>query len=178
MEQRKPTAAFVLSLLSGVFALLIGIAIAFLAIVLGALFAVGGFFGAIFGALGALVAIYAFLALILGAVLIASSIMLYTHPRKHILWSALIIAFSVISVVFYQVLMALPFILGLIGGIYGMVWKPSPQPIAPLKMPKTVPQPEQPIPTPPIVQKYCTNCGTPITHEGQKFCGNCGAKIE
>jgi len=72
-------------------------------------------FGEIFGLAG----------LVFGIVVIVSSVMLYNKPIDHSKWGSLILIFSVLSI--FGSAMAgfgVGLILGLIGGILAITWKP------------------------------------------------------
>jgi len=153
----KPTAAFILSLLGGIFILL------------------GGIFPAVIGAycgaftsmlepivpgaawLGALTFIFMALGVIFGIIVIVGSIMIYQAvPSRVKVGSILVIVFSIISLFvaggggFFVGL-----ILGLIGGILGLVWKP---------------------PAPPPPTRICPNCGAQID-ASYNVCPYCGKVI-
>ena len=133
-ETEKPTAAFLLSLIGGIFILLGG--------GVGAMF--GGFRGfAMMGRYGGMMGGYGYgsspygmmgglglglfgiLALIFGAIVIISAIMLNSKPHEHSTWGTVIVLFSVLSL--FGGMMGgfgVGLILGLIGGILAIMWKP------------------------------------------------------
>jgi len=105
----KPTAAFVLSLLGGIFVLIPGLGLA---------------------ALGSMLAIFTFglgLAFwifpIFGIIIIIGSIMMYSNPNSTKTWGVVVLILGIIS--FIGVITALGALLALIGGILALVWKPS-----------------------------------------------------
>jgi hypothetical protein len=129
-SNQKPVAAFVLSLLSGVFIVLGG---SLWCLWSGANWEMGwmgmmmhewdehmngwntesatytmGIFGIVFG-----------------VIIVVLAVMLYTNPVQHELWGALIIVFSVISVLSCMGGMGIGLILGVIGGILAILWKPA-----------------------------------------------------
>ena len=146
----KPTVAFILSLIAGIFILLGGGMMS--------MFTPYGFggmmngysgyagyggngwgmmgrysFGPGFGMMGGLGYGFGFLGvlgLIVGLIVIISAIMLNNKPEQHSTWGILIIVFSVLSI-FGSAMggFGIGLILGLIGGILGVTWKP-PQPKA------------------------------------------------
>lgn len=65
------------------------------------------------------------LGIVFGMIILVSAIMLYLSPTQHQLWGALIIAFSVISILSCMGGMGIGLILGIIGGILGILWKPQ-----------------------------------------------------
>jgi len=65
------------------------------------------------------------LGIVLGIVVIVSAVMLYINPIQHELWGALIIAFSVISVLSCMGGMGIGLVLGIIGGILAILWRPG-----------------------------------------------------
>ncbi len=77
----KPTAAFVLSLIGGIFILLGGVALA-----IGFSFLLGGV-GAIIGIIGA----------IMGLIVLLGGVMLYQKPQSHTMWGVIILVLSIIA---------------------------------------------------------------------------------
>ena len=65
------------------------------------------------------------LGIVFGVIVIVASVMLYLNPNQRQLWGALIIAFSVISVMSCMGGMGIGLILGIIGGVLAILWKPS-----------------------------------------------------
>ncbi|TLZ84824.1 MAG: hypothetical protein E6K02_09965 [Methanobacteriota archaeon] len=135
----KPTAAFVLSLIGGIFVLLVGIAFAVLGSILGSM--VGG----IGGPAGAtdIIVWYGVIGFVNGLLMIVFGVLLYIRPTQHVVWGALVLILSIAS--FFTTLggFFIGLILGLIGGILGIVWKP-PAPMAgmaPPMMPPSMPPP-------------------------------------
>jgi hypothetical protein len=65
------------------------------------------------------------LGLIFGVIVVISAVMLNSRPQEHTTWGVLIIIFSVLSV-FGSAIggFGLGLILGIIGGILAMTWKP------------------------------------------------------
>lgn len=108
----KPTAAFVLSLIGGIFILLAGV-------VLGTLGAAFTFF---LGGIGGVIGIFG---LIWGIIVIIGSVMLYSQPEQHTVWGIIILVFSILS--WFGALggFLIGFILGLVGGILAIVFKPD-----------------------------------------------------
>src|SRR3972149_3661288 len=110
----KPTAAFVLSLNGGIFILLAGIVVAVVLGTLGALipgleFAAGlGIFGVICGVL-----------------VMLGGIMIYSRPAQHQMWGVIVLVFSILSWFGAIGGFFIGFLLGLIGGILGIVYKPG-----------------------------------------------------
>ncbi len=86
--EEKPTAAFVLSLIGGIFIILGGIWVAVLAAALtffwGGIGVVVGLVGVVFGVL-----------VVLGAV------MMYSNPRQHTTWGVIVLVFSIIALPAY-----------------------------------------------------------------------------
>src|SRR5881296_3838202 len=131
----KPTAAFVLSLIGGIFILLGAIVVMALASVIGSLMLIGG-------GDPALAYIYGAVGLIFAILVLVGAIMLWTKPQQHVMWGVVVLLFSLFSIIttggFF-----IGLILGLIGGILGIAWKP-PAPMsgmAPPMMPPSMPPP-------------------------------------
>ncbi len=104
----KPTAAFVLSLLGGIFALLGGIGLAILGTIL-----------AFFTGLGLILYIFP----IFGLIIIIGSIMMYSNPKSAKTWGIIVLILGIISMI--GIVTAFGGLLALIGGILAIVWKPS-----------------------------------------------------
>ncbi|MGA2791893.1 MAG: DUF6114 domain-containing protein [Candidatus Bathyarchaeia archaeon] len=136
-QVEKPGTAFVLSLIGGIFILLGGGAMTMLGSWMGnygygMMGSYGGWGGMMrpgFGMMGGLEYGFAFLGvlgLIFGLIVIISALMLNSKPEQHSTWGILIIVFSVLSV-FGSAMggFGIGLILGLIGGILGVTWKPQ-----------------------------------------------------
>ena len=105
-----PTVAYVLSLIAGVLVVLNGL----LLLGVGATLGIAVFGGGLaFGLIGVL----------LGIVIIYAAVRLNAQPTEHVSWGAVIIVFSVVSLVLVGGGFILGFILGLIGGILAIAWK-------------------------------------------------------
>jgi hypothetical protein len=132
-ETEKPAIAFILSLIGGIFILLGGGMMSMMGSFMGSygyemmggnrwggMMRPGfGMIGFAFGALG-------ILGLIFGVIVIISAIMLNRRPEQHSTWGILILVFSVLSI-FGSAMggFGIGLILGLIGGILALTWKPS-----------------------------------------------------
>ena len=157
----KPTAAFVLSLIGGIFLLL------------GGLLATVGF-SFVFGGLGALVGI---VGVIFGLIVILGAVMLYQKPQSHTMWGVVILILSIIA---FPSLwgFGIGSLLAFIGAILALVYKPS---IGPSGMPS---QPMGPMPTGSMgssptmgsMGMTCKNCGASIP-AGATRCPSCGAAV-
>jgi len=142
----KPSIAFILSLIGGIFILLGGGAMAMMGSwrssyysnygnygygMMGG-YGYGGWGGMMspgFGMMGGLgygFGLVGVLGLIFGAIVTISALMLNSKPQQHSTWGTLIIIFSVLSI--FGSMMAgfgIGLILGLIGGILAITWKPQ-----------------------------------------------------
>jgi hypothetical protein len=157
--ENKPTAAYILSLLGGIFGLIGGLVLL---------------------SFGAILAIFTFgLSLVLGLWVMTCSIIvivaasrLNAEPLEHSKWGAIILVFSLIGSWS---------ILNLIGGILALVYEPR---IVGAYSPQGYPQQGYP-PNPPYVpqQSYpqqitriCPQCGR-VVNENIKFCPHCGTQL-
>jgi hypothetical protein len=123
-NEERPTTAFVLSLVGGVFILLGG----------GMMSTIGSFgFGGMmgFGGMGGMMGwtgfgLFGILGLIFGVIVVISAIMLNSKPQEHATWGTLIVLFSVLSI-FGGAMggFGVGLILGLIGGVLALTWKPT-----------------------------------------------------
>lgn len=127
----KPTAAFVLSLIGGIF-IILG---ALLWIVVGSILA---FLSMDFG-LGASLA--GGLGIVMGLIIIVGGVMMYVRPQQHVMWGAIVLILSIVSIPFSFAGAVIGFILALVGGILGLVFKPS-MPMAAPYAPPMAPPPQ------------------------------------
>ena len=89
--------------------------------------------------------------------MIVLAIFIHKSPARHQLWGALVLVFSGLSWVGALGGLLIGFLLGLIGGVLAISWKPS-----------IVMQ------APPVqITRICPNCGTVIQMDA-KFCPHCG----
>jgi len=136
MTEEKPTAAFVLSLVAGIFILLGGGMMSMLGSFMGQygfgmMGGYGGFGGMMgygrypFGVMGAAFGVLGVLGLVFGVIVIISALILNKKPAEHSTWGTVIVVFSVLSI-FGSAMggFGVGLILGLIGGILGITWKP------------------------------------------------------
>lgn len=136
-EVEKPGTAFVLSLIGGIFILLGGGAMTMLGSWIGnygygMMGDYGGWGGMMrpgFGMMGGLgygIGFLGVLGLIFGVIVIISALMLNDKPDQHSTWGILIIVFSVLSI-FGSGMggFGIGLILGLVGGILALTWKPT-----------------------------------------------------
>jgi len=139
-ETERPGAAFVLSLIGGVFILLGGGAMTMFGwwagnygySGYGMMGGYGGWRGmmapgfGMMGGLGYSLGILGILGLIFGAIVIISAFMMNNKPAQHQTWGTLIVIFSVLSI-FSGAMggFGIGLILGLIGGILGITWTPT-----------------------------------------------------
>ncbi|MEM3990098.1 MAG: hypothetical protein QW479_06865 [Desulfurococcaceae archaeon] len=119
----KPTAAFVLSLISGIFIIIGGLVAAVISAV------ISEAFGVIpgLGRLGGLIIILGVLGFVFGIIVIVGAIMINSGvPEKVKTGSIIVLVFSILSLfVGGTGGFIIGFILGLIGGILGLTWKPE-----------------------------------------------------
>ena len=68
---------------------------------------------------------FAIVGLASGALVILGSVMLYNRPSESQIWSAVILAFSVLSILGAMGGFMVGLLLGVLGGVFGLVWKPA-----------------------------------------------------
>lgn len=128
MVDQKPTAAFVLSLLAGIF-IVIGGGVRFMIGALmgrygasrGMMRGFGfGLFARTLRGLGIGFRLIGILAVVFGIIVIVAALLLYIQPSGHVVWGVLILVFSILSV-FGSVI---GIVLGIIGGILAIIWHP------------------------------------------------------
>jgi len=127
----RPTAAFVLSLIGGIFILLDGGMMSMLGYGFrGMMSSYGGWgYGMMrpgFGMMGLAFGVMGILGLVFGVIVIISAIMLNSKPQEHTTWGTLIVIFSVLSIVGSAMGgFGIGLVLGLVGGVLAITWKPS-----------------------------------------------------
>jgi hypothetical protein len=128
-DEERPTAAFLLSLVAGVFIILGGGAMSLFSYglrgMMGRYGGWGGMMGSGFGMMGFAFGMLGVLGLIFGVIVIVSALMLNSKPHEHTTWGTLILIFSVLSI-FGSMMggFGIGLILGIIGGILAITWKP------------------------------------------------------
>ena len=158
-QESYPSAAFALSLISGIFVLLGGLIVA----VIGAVFTFFAFgIGAIIGIFG----------IVWGIIIIICANNLRTHPEQHVTWGVVILVFSLVSWVGAVGGLLIGFLLGLIGAILAISWQPPQTTAAPTYAPPSPP----PSMTTMQSTRYCPNCGAPV-QPNAAFCSNCGKPL-
>jgi hypothetical protein len=128
MAEEKPTAAFILSLIGGIFILIAAILVMIFLGLVGTAFAIIPFFGMIGGLLiilGIVGLIFAIL-VIIGAFMINSGV-----PQRVRTGGIIVLIFSILSLFTSGGGFFIGFILGLIGGILALTWKPKEVPTRP-----------------------------------------------
>ena len=119
LANQKPQAAFILSMLAGIFI----VSSAALRLAIRAFFrSYGSYIGTyngthMMGGFGFSL-LRSIITLVFGIIVIVSALMLYRRPQRHRLCGILIMIFSVLSGGIIGVL------LGLVGGILAIIWKP------------------------------------------------------
>jgi hypothetical protein len=134
MTEEKPTAAFILSLVAGVFILLGGGVMSMMGSYIGRYgmmgryggWGWGGMMGTGLGMMGFAFGAMGVLGLIFGAIVIISAFMLNSKPEQHQTWGSLIVLFSALSI-FASAMggFGIGLVLGLIGGVLAITWKPT-----------------------------------------------------
>jgi len=135
-QNEKPTAAFVLSLIAGIFILINGV-------LLGALIGLVGLIG---GATGvypfaaliplALLSVFMAVGVIFGVLVLLGAFMVYRNPAQKTAWGVIILVFSILSIAIGGGFI-IGFILGIIGGALTLAWKPKTSTAEPTTAPAT-----------------------------------------
>ncbi len=149
----KPNAAFILSVIGGVFIVLGGFLLLALAVIASTLLSFIGLSGA------GLVATAA-IGVVVGFAVIVSGVLMHSKPESHVALGALVLVLSIVS--FYTSFyggFVVGAILGIVGGALCIAHKPTP--IAPLVIPRS---------------RMCPKCGRSIDFD-VKFCPHCGAGL-
>lgn len=184
--QNKPTAAYIVSLLGGIIGLLASL---YVMIVMGVLAYATiatldygyGYAADLSGILLFYIAFGAWM-LITSILIIVFARRLNANPMQHSKYGAYIIILSIIGI---------GGLLGLIGGILALVYKPIPAgaPPAYAPQPQAPPPAYGPAPAPPQqawtqqqgyttqpITRICPGCGR-VVKEDVKFCGSCGRQL-
>lgn len=144
----KPIAAFVLSLIGGIFILLWGLVIAGIGAQVQSVS-----FGVVGGAVLAIGAIES----LMGLLILVFGVLLYVSPEHHTVYGVLVLVCSLVSLIGLGGLI-IGFILALIGGILGIAHRTTPA-------------------SPQVVyvqpQRVCVKCGRPVAPD-TRFCPACG----
>src|SRR5207245_10509395 len=158
----KPTAAMVLSLIGGLFVIFGGAALAFAGSIIGS-----------FNVTGAASASNTVLALgivgvIMGIIMVVGGFMMYSKPTSAKMWGVIVLILAIISWVTAIGGFFIGFLLGLIGGILVLTFKPS---MAPGAMPPPMMSSSMPIGSAPIgpVVMIVKNCDV-IRSLGARLC--------
>ncbi len=131
----KPVAAFILSLLGGIFILLGAFVMSMFAFGTGNMMGMMGMMGmmnvTMSGSSGVMAMMmgysfaFAIVGLASGALVILGSVMLYNRPSESQIWSAVILAFSLLSILGSMGGFMVGLVMGVLGGTFGLVWKPA-----------------------------------------------------
>jgi len=119
-KNEKPTAAFALSLFAGILILINGAILGVVSSFIAPFIPGASEAALVTGILTALMGI----GIILGIIVIFSAVMLYRNPSQKTLWGIVILVLSIISIVISGGFI-LGLILGIIGGILALRWKPK-----------------------------------------------------
>lgn len=165
----KPTAAMVLSLIGGLFVIFGGIFLAFVGSLISSL-NVTGTGAASSTALGLGIA-----GVIMGIIMVVGAFMMYSKPTSAKMWGVIVLILSIISWVTAVGGFFIGFLLGLIGAILALTFKPT---MAPGAMPPPMMSSSMPMGSTPMgsMGTTCKNCGASIP-AGATRCPSCGANL-
>ena len=164
----------VLSLIAGIFVILGGLFIAFVGSVVSSFgyLANGG------ASPGTVVTIVGVVGIIFGLIMIVGAAMMYSNPKSAKMWGAIVLVMSILSWFTAVGGLVIGFLLGLIGGILAIVFKPTmvPGAMPPQSMGAMPMGSMGPSPTMGSMGMTCKNCGASIP-AGATRCPNCGASL-
>jgi hypothetical protein len=137
-QTERPTAAFVLSLIAGIFILINGALTVFAAYFIAELDILGLIARddptalqtipepvvSLLGSLSTIIYIFTIVGIVFGALVLLGAIMIYRNPAKKTTWGVIILVFSILSIVIGGGFL-IGFILGIIGGALALAWKPT-----------------------------------------------------
>jgi hypothetical protein len=177
--QNKPTAAYIISLIGGIIGLIASLFVMFVLGILAWVTASSSEFGFDFSGIFVIYTIFGLWMLITSILIIRFARKLNSDPMQHSKYGMYIIILSILGV---------GGLLGLIGGILALVYKPIPAGMAPQYAPPQQPYygpppqqaayqqpPQQYAPQQPI-QRICPQCGR-VVQENLRFCPNCGKQL-
>ncbi|MCS7125343.1 MAG: hypothetical protein NZ929_00290 [Aigarchaeota archaeon] len=124
MSRDRPTAAFALSLIGGIFIIIGSLVTALVTVLFGGVLMLIPFVGG----LGALIIVFGIIGLVFGIITLIGATMINSgDPSKVRTGSILVLIFSILSLLTGGGFI-IGFILALIGSILGLTWKPSEKP--------------------------------------------------
>jgi len=125
-KEEKPTGAFITSLLGGLLIIFNGLTVIIMSRVWN-IFSVlrYPYFGVVRRLAFRLLLGIGILDLISGIIVVISSIMLNLEPENHVKWGTLILIFSVLSIFGGIGVYGIGVILGVVGGLLAITWKPK-----------------------------------------------------
>jgi len=165
----KPTAAMVLSLIGGIFVIIGGAFIAFIGSLIGSLNVAGS------GSASSTALALGIVGVIMGLIMVVGAFMMYSKPTSAKMWGVIVLILSIISWVTAAGGLFIGFLLGLIGGILALTFKPA---MAPGAMPPPMMSSSMPMSSAPMgsMGMTCKNCGASIP-AGATRCPSCGANL-
>ncbi len=158
LSSEKPTTAFILSLIGGIFVILGGLAAA----------AIGAVFTFFIGGIGGIIGL---IGVFWGILIIVFAVMLNSNPKSHTTYGALILIFSIFSWFGSFGGLFIGFLLGLIGGILALTWNPSGQSLS-VNLNASAQTSSQASP----ITRICPSCGR-VLDKDTKFCPACGKQL-
>ncbi len=123
MAGEKPTAAMVLSIIGGLLILLAGVVFLAVAEFLEALLLIS--LETLDVDPVATVQIIGIIGVLLGIIIIVGGVMMYSRPASSTVWGVIILVLSLVSIIAMGGFF-IGLVLGLVGGILGIVFKPAP----------------------------------------------------
>lgn len=165
----KPTAAMVLSLIGGIFVILGGAFLAFAGSLIGSFNVTGA------ASASATVLALGIVGVIMGLIMVVGGFMMHSKPTSAKMWGVIVLILAIISWVTAIGGFFIGFLLGLIGGILALTFKPS---MAPGAMPPPMMSSSMPMGSAPMgsMGMTCKNCGASIP-AGATRCPSCGANL-
>ena len=169
----KPTAAMVLSIIGGIFVLLGGATLAFVGSIISTLNFTGT--GTTGTGVGSGFLLIGIIGVIIGLIMIVGGIMINSNPQSHTMWGVIILILSIVSWVTSIGGFFIGFLLGLIGGILAITFKPtSMAPPYMGAMTGGIP-PQGPTQAAPNMVR-CNSCGA-MSPMGTTKCPSCGTAL-
>ncbi len=132
--ENRAVVPFVLSLFGGIFIILGAVVASIFAFgsptILGSMSSsmsgmMGGMSGMMIGLMMGVYPIFSIIGFASGALVILGAVMIYNRPSESQLWSAVILVFSLLSILGAMGGFLIGLLMGVLGGVFGLVWKPT-----------------------------------------------------
>jgi hypothetical protein len=172
----KPTAAMVLSIIGGIFVILGGAFIAFVGSLFFSIPGTTGTTGPSTTGIASVVVIVGVIGIIMGLIMIVGGVMMNSNPQSHTMWGVIVLVLSILSWGTAAGGLFIGFLLGLIGGILALTFKPSTMGTPYMGGAMTAMPSQASPPQGSMNMVRCNSCGA-MSPMGTTKCPACGASL-